>query len=243
MRRHEFRLLYQPIRSPTDGRLLGVEALIRWRHPERGTLYPADFLDIAEEIGLIVPMGAWVLEEALRQTAAGPRPACGRAGGRRSTCPPANWPTPACAARHRDARSNGLDPSAPHLEVTEIDAGSRPRCHHRPGALRARACASPSTTSAPATRRWRTCDVPVDTIKIDRSFIANVDRSTQDATIVTAIVAMAHALDLEVVAEGVERSEQRDVLRGLGCDRPGLPAGPPTAGPGHRSRGRDVTAP
>ena len=69
VRRREFRLLYQPIRSTTDGRMLGVEALIRWQHPERGMLCPADFLDIAEESGLIVPIGAWVLEEALRQTA------------------------------------------------------------------------------------------------------------------------------------------------------------------------------
>jgi diguanylate cyclase (GGDEF)-like protein len=208
VRRREFRLLYQPIRAAGDGRMLGVEALLRWRHPERGTLGPADFLDIAEESGLIVPIGAWVLEEALRQTARWT--ASGGWHGR--------W-TAVNLSTRQTLRANGLDPSTLHLEVTESMLADDPGAitaldHlHAKGVHIAIDDFGTGYSSLGYLRR-----IPVDTIKIDRSFIANIDRSEQDATIVTAIIAMAHALDLEVTAEGVERREQLDVLSRLGCD-------------------------
>ena len=220
VRRREFRLLYQPIRSTADGRMLGVEALLRWRHPERGTLGPADFLDLAEESGLIVPIGAWVLEEALRQTARWT--ASGDWTGR--------WTAVNLSTRQlADARlathaletlsANGLDPSTLHLEVTESMLADDPGAIsaldrlHSEGVRIAIDDFGTGYSSLAYLRR-----IPVDTIKIDRSFIANIDRSGQDATIVTAIIAMAHALDLDVTAEGVERKEQLDVLERLGCD-------------------------
>jgi diguanylate cyclase (GGDEF)-like protein len=220
VRRREFRLLYQPIRAAGDGRMLGVEALLRWRHPERGTLGPADFLDIAEESGLIVPIGAWVLEEALRQTARWTA-----SGGWHGRWTAVNLSTRQLAdsrlAAHalETLRANGLDPSTLHLEVTESMLADDPGAitaldHlHAKGVHIAIDDFGTGYSSLGYLRR-----IPVDTIKIDRSFIANIDRSEQDATIVTAIIAMAHALDLEVTAEGVERREQLDVLSRLGCD-------------------------
>jgi diguanylate cyclase (GGDEF)-like protein/PAS domain S-box-containing protein len=220
VRRREFRLLYQPIRSTTDGRMLGVEALLRWRHPERGTLAPADFLDIAEESGLIVPIGGWVLEEALRQTARWTA-----AGDWRDRWTAVNLSTRQLAdtrlATHalEALSANGLHPSTLHLEVTESMLADDPGAIsaldrlHSHGVRIAIDDFGTGYSSLAYLRR-----IPVDTIKIDRSFIANIDRSGQDATIVTAIIAMAHALDLDVTAEGVERREQLDVLERLGCD-------------------------
>jgi EAL domain-containing protein (putative c-di-GMP-specific phosphodiesterase class I) len=220
LRRREFRLLYQPIRSTTDGRMLGVEALLRWRHPERGTLGPAEFLDIAEESGLIVPIGAWVLEEALRQTARWTA-----SGDWRGRWTAVNLSTRQLAdprlATHALATlaANGLDPSTLHLEVTESMLADDPGAIsaldrlHTQGVRIAIDDFGTGYSSLAYLRR-----IPVDTIKIDRSFIANIDRSEQDETIVTAIIAMAHALDLDVTAEGVERREQLDTLERLGCD-------------------------
>jgi diguanylate cyclase (GGDEF)-like protein len=221
VRQREFRLLYQPIRATDDGRLQGVEALLRWRHPERGTLCPADFLDIAEESGLIVPIGTWVLEEALHQTARWAAAGLWRGRWTAVNLSTRQLADPRLASHAIDTlHRNGLDPSALHLEVTESVLAD-----DDPGAITAleqlnahgvRIAIDDFGTGYSSLAYLRR--IPVDTIKIDRSFIANIDRSGQDATIVTAIIAMAHALDLDVIAEGVERPEQRDVLRRLGCD-------------------------
>jgi EAL domain-containing protein (putative c-di-GMP-specific phosphodiesterase class I) len=167
-----------------------------------------------------VPIGAWVLEEALRQTARWTA-----SGGWHGRWTAVNLSTRQLAdsrlAAHalETLRANGLDPSTLHLEVTESMLADDPGAitaldHlHAKGVHIAIDDFGTGYSSLGYLRR-----IPVDTIKIDRSFIANIDRSEQDATIVTAIIAMAHALDLEVTAEGVERREQLDVLSRLGCD-------------------------
>jgi EAL domain-containing protein (putative c-di-GMP-specific phosphodiesterase class I) len=167
-----------------------------------------------------VPIGAWVLEEALRQTARWTA-----AGDWRGRWTAVNLSTrqlaDSCLAAHalETLSANGLDPSTLHLEVTESMLADDPGAIsaldrlHAHGVRIAIDDFGTGYSSLAYLRR-----IPVDTIKIDRSFIANIDRSGQDATIVTAIIAMAHALDLDVTAEGVERREQLDVLERLGCD-------------------------
>jgi diguanylate cyclase (GGDEF)-like protein len=217
----QFRLDYQPIVALETGQLLGVEALVRWRHPELGLVSPAEFIPIAEANGMIVPLGEWVLREA-----------CMQAASWRQGRPPGTGPTVAVNLSLRQLAEAGLpamvgaalsdaalDPAALHLEVTE----SAVMQHAETAvdtltALKELGVAihlddfGTGYSSLSHLRRF-----PIDALKIDRSFVAAVTDNDDDETIVAAIISMATSLDVEVVAEGIETPEQSELLQALGC--------------------------
>jgi diguanylate cyclase (GGDEF)-like protein/PAS domain S-box-containing protein len=219
---HELRLYYQPVFSLEQNRIVGAEALLRWQHPQRGLLEPGDFIAVAEESGLIVPIGEWVLEEACRQAVAWRD----RANGGEPLHVSVNLSprqvsrSNVVAAVQRVLRNTGLEPELLDLEITEhtlIDEGEA-------AALALRELKSVGVglvlddfgtgySSLSHLRRFT-----IDALKIDRSFVKGLGSADSgDGAIVNAVVSMAHALDVSVTAEGVETEEQLSVLRENGC--------------------------
>jgi diguanylate cyclase (GGDEF)-like protein len=218
----DFRLLYQPQVHLRSGEIVGLEALLRWDHPERGLVEPSEFLWLAEETGLISRIGDWVLEEACRQARlwreAGP-------GG-----------SPLRVAVNISARQQGdpglldsvqralaawdIDPASLCLEITEGIV-----TEDEEGALRTLTSLKElgvvlsmgdfgsSQYSLGALKRF-----PLDILKVHRSFVSELGEQPEDAAIVTAVISMAHALGLVTIADGVETREQLEQLKGLGCD-------------------------
>ncbi len=216
----ELVLHYQPIVDLGDGQVPSMEALVRWQHPTRGLLLPGDFIPVAEDSGLVVPLGAWVLEQACRQAAA-----WRRTGTTASTSVAVNLSAhqladPRLAATVADVlRRTHLPPDALWLEITETaimrdlrEAARTLQELHRLGVHLAIDDFGTGWSSLAHLRQF-----PVDALKIDRSFVAGLGDSTQDDAIVGLVVGLAHNLGLEVVAEGVERAEQSRRLRALGC--------------------------
>ncbi|MDQ1519451.1 MAG: hypothetical protein QOI55_524 [Actinomycetota bacterium] len=216
--RGELRLLYQPQRSLRDGRLVGFEAMLRWEHPDRGLLAPVDFLTVGDETGLIVPVGAWAIEEACTQA---------RRWANRTHPAPTIWVNVSArqlvhpqfvdtiAALHR---GDGLMPLG--IELTEdalmSDPGVAIAVTHELRDLDVRIAVDQygaGYSSLSCVKLF-----PIDTIKVDRSFVRGVARDRNDAAIITAIVGLSRALGLEVIADGVETGEQVAALTELGCD-------------------------
>jgi EAL domain-containing protein (putative c-di-GMP-specific phosphodiesterase class I) len=223
---NEFVVYYQPILDVRTGRVIGTEALLRWRHPQLGLLAPSDFIFVAEVTGLIVPLGEWTLRAACAQTRAWQRE------GHRSLRAAVNLSVrqlqqPDFVARvERVLADTGLPPHCLELEVTESIAMhgaehggeatvERLRALHRLGVLISIDDFGTGYSSLSALRI-----VPADTLKIDRSFVSGVaDRRGDDSSaIAAAVIALAHGLNLRVIAEGVETGEQLDFLRGHACD-------------------------
>jgi diguanylate cyclase (GGDEF)-like protein len=217
----QLRLLYQPIVALESGRIVELEALLRWQHPERGLLEPADFLDVAIETRLIIAIGKWALPEACRQAAAW------RAAGLGADTPtvnvnmaPSELAQPELRETVRAAISQHGAGLALQLELTEGALITDPSL---PATLRdlsenlgVRAALDDFGTgysSLSYLTRFK-----LDELKIDRSFIRTLTPG-RDAPIVAAIVNMAHALDILVVAEGIETEEQATEARRLDCDR------------------------
>jgi diguanylate cyclase (GGDEF)-like protein/PAS domain S-box-containing protein len=218
--RREFELVWQPQVSLRNGRICGAEALLRWRHAERGIVPPAQFLHLAEETGLIAPITEWALAAACAQ---GVVWAKRRAGGLRVS---ANLSPSLFASR--DVRNmvldalavTGLPPSLLDLEITErvllekVDAvASTLRSLREIGVSFSIDDFGTGYSSLAHAKTF-----PVQRLKVDQSFIANLDADRTDAAIVGAIVSLAHGLGMETVAEGVETAEQVAALRRLGCD-------------------------
>ncbi len=217
----EFELHYQPKVDVDSGRIDSAEALIRWHHPKRGLTAPSGFIPIAEETGLIVPIGEWVLYEACRQARAwqtnGMRPL--RIAVNLSAT---QFKQKSLVTTVREAlAAAGLDPGYLELELTESavmqDPESSIQVLRQLSGLGVRISVDDFGTGYSSLSYLRR--LPLDKLKIDRSFIREVAASRDDAEIVRAIVSLAHSLHLKVIAEGVETEEQLTFLRGLGCDQ------------------------
>jgi EAL domain-containing protein (putative c-di-GMP-specific phosphodiesterase class I) len=220
--REELQLYYQPIHGLGDDRISGCEALVRWEHPERGLVGPDQFIPVAEESGLIIPLGAWVLQRACRQLARWRRSVPGAEDLRITINLSASQVTrPDIVETVADAIAEaGLEPNDIGLEITE------------------RVLIEDEQTTADTLRRLQRLGVrlviddfgtgysslsylkryPIEVLKIDRSFVDGIaDEESGDLAIVTAIVRMASALGVEVIPEGVETEAQLQALRDLGC--------------------------
>jgi EAL domain-containing protein (putative c-di-GMP-specific phosphodiesterase class I) len=234
---NEFELAYQPEVNIASGLTIGVEALIRWRHPQRGLLLPAEFIGVAEECGLMVPIGDWVLRQA-----------CSQARIWRDQ----GFPVVVAVNLSTDQfmhnnlvhsvdaalRESGLAPQFLDLEITEGAIMKGDAAIDTVNALRARGVQltiddfGTGYSSLSFLRRF-----PLSKLKIDRSFIDDITRKPADAAIIPAIIAVARSLKLRVIAEGVETAEQLRFLQQHGCDEyQGYYASMATADPDLRPR-------
>lgn len=220
LKRGELALAYHPLIDVADGRVLGAEALLRWRCEELGPVPPDQFIPVAEATGLIVPIGAWVIETVCRDIAAWRRR--GGAAGRVAV----NVSTRQLLDRsllqvvENALRANDVAPEQLELEVTErllLDTSAHTTALLRDLRGMGLRFAIDDFGTGYSAMNYLT-SFPFDVLKIDRSFIAKVGERPQDAALIQAVIAMAHALDMEVVAEGVETGEQLAFLRRCRCD-------------------------
>ena len=220
LERGEFVLHYQPQFHSADCNIAGVEALIRWHHPELGLVPPGTFIALAEQNGLIVPIGAWVLREACRQGKAWLD--AGRNFGRVAVNLSARqFVSGDLLDTIRDALDrSGLPPAMLELEITESTIMHNPQ-EAIPLLERIRDMGVALSVDDFGTGYSSLSSLkqyPLDSLKIDRSFINGVPHDADDVAITEAIIAIAHKMQLKVVAEGVETQEQADFLRAAGCD-------------------------
>jgi diguanylate cyclase len=219
--KRELLLHYQPLLDLGTGRVHGVEALVRWQHPERGLVPPSDFIPLAEVTGLILPMGFWILRAACAQAKAWHD--CGHPHLSVAVNLSARqFSQPDLAKQVRQALDEtGLPPRYLDLEITESNAMQN------------------AEATITTLRELKTLGVrvsiddfgigysslnylkrlPIDTLKIDQSFVRDITTDPDDAAIATAVIALAHTLKLKVVGEGVETEEQLAFLAGRHCDR------------------------
>jgi len=222
LRLHQFRLRYQPLVSAAGGHVVGVEALLRWEDPSRGEVQPDDFIPLLEETALIVPVGAWVLEEACRQAAAWRRSGPPAAELTMSVnVAPRQLAQPDFAATvARALETTGANPRQLCLEITEaalIDDMETVRQQLvRVRDLGVRLAVDDFGTGYSSVGYVR--QFPLDSVKIDKSFVQGLTSGVEDAAIAHAIIKMAHALGLSTVAEGVENADELARLQQLGCD-------------------------
>jgi diguanylate cyclase (GGDEF)-like protein/PAS domain S-box-containing protein len=221
LRRGELLLHFQPRMALATRSLVGVEALLRWQHPRRGLLAPSKFIEVAEDSGLIVPIGEWVLEQACEQLRAW----------QRSVKPDLRLSVNVSAGQIRDgerlyravAHAIGrarIDPRSLELEITEShlmqEVEEKAALLNRLGSLGVGISIDDFGTGYSSLSYLK--QLPVDAIKIDSSFVRDIEQDADAAAIIRAILAMAHSLKLSVVAEGVENAAQFVALKGLGCD-------------------------
>jgi EAL domain-containing protein (putative c-di-GMP-specific phosphodiesterase class I) len=197
--------------SLPDGAIVGAEALVRWEHPERGLLAPAAFVAVAEESGLIVPLGAWVLGEACRQAAAWRRTVSVNLSARQISH------SDVAELLERTLRETGLDPALVELELTEsvLMEQAAMRTLVRLRELGVRLVLDDFGTGYSSLSYLKR--FPLDALKIDREFIDGLGVEPEATAIVSAVLSMAQALELDVVAEGVETEAQLAWLRERGC--------------------------
>ena len=220
--RRELRIHYQPKIDLRTGAIIGAEALLRWEHPDRGLLLPGEFIRVAEESGLIVPIGRWVLDQAVRQAqrwqaevpGLGPQYICVNLSRRQLGDPHLVDDVAAVLA------DTGIDPGLVDLEITEsvlmddVELAHRALTSlHELGVKLVVDDFGTGYSSLSYLQRF-----PVDLLKIDRSFVAGLGVNKGDTAIVTAVLSLAHALGMAAIAEGVETAEQLAELRRLGCD-------------------------
>ena len=212
--------VYQPIVCPADGRVVGFEALVRWYHPERGTVPPADFIPMAEQNGLIVPLGHQVLREACAEAVRWP--ACPDGSELRISVnlSPRQLSDPGLVDSVQAVlRVTGLAPDRLSLEITESAFSDDPaRALDVLQRLKELGvCLELDDFGTGYSSLTYVRMFPIDALKIDRSFVSGLCESTEDAAIVAAVISMGRALGVNVVAEGVESEAQASVLQTLGC--------------------------
>ncbi len=218
--RGELKMLYQPQVELSTGRITGAEALIRWYHPERGLIVPPAFIPIAEQTGLIVPIGAWVVEESCRQAAKWAATADRDLSVSVNVSPRqlATGDFPQVVEQALEA--SGLDPRLLCLEITESAVLADPEAAtvalERLKALGVRLAIDDFGIGYSSLAQLKAL-LPVDTIKIDKSFVDGLNNNSEDTAIVDAVLRLAAGLNLSAVAEGVETAEQVEALIALGC--------------------------
>jgi diguanylate cyclase len=219
LKREEFVVHYQPTTDLNTGAIIGAEALVRWRHPDRGLVLPSQFVAVAEDCGLIVPIGQWVLREACRQACAW----------RESGLPPLPMSVNVSAVEFRGEgflervrevlRETGLDPRYLVLELTEgvlvENADSTITVLRALKALGVGIAIDDFGTGYSSLSYLS--QFPIDALKVDQSFVRTIGVSTDAAPIVRAVISMARSLNYRVIAEGVETSEQLTFLRDEHC--------------------------
>jgi diguanylate cyclase (GGDEF)-like protein len=221
LERQEFCLHYQPIIDLATGALVGWEGLVRWQHPERGLVPPSDFIPIAEETGLIVAIGQWVLEEACRQAGIWREQTDSRELIMSVNLSGRQFQQPSLATDVQRALAKaGLEAHALKLEITESvvmqDVELASATLGALAALGVRVAIDDFGTGYSSLAYLKR--FPIETLKIDRSFVSGIVDDAQDAAIVRSVIALADALNLTVTAEGIENSAQRTRLVELGCD-------------------------
>jgi diguanylate cyclase (GGDEF)-like protein len=218
--RKEFEIWYQPVVEVGTGRIASAEALIRWRHPEWGIVLPTEFIPVCEETGLIVPLGAWILRSVCAQNRAWQKqglpliPVAVNLSGQQLRG------DGVLELVRNTIRETRLDPRHLILELTESilmeNEGGAAAVLPALAELGVGLAIDDFGTGYSSLSYLK--HFPVDTVKIDKSFVNDVTGNPNDAVITSAIIAMGHALDLRVVGEGVETPEQAEVLRLQGCD-------------------------
>ncbi len=221
LKQGEFLLYFQPIADTATGRIVGAEALVRWDHPERGIVLPGEFIPVAESTGLIVELGAWVLRETCAQAVA-----WSEAG-----LPPIEVAANISAVQFKRAglvdtlaraiEETGLDPARLTLEITETvvmeNLASMTTLLNRLHDLGVGLAIDDFGTGYSSFSYLK--QLPVDKLKIDRSFLINVATDPADAAIATALITLSKQLNLETIAEGVETEAQLEFLRQQGCSQ------------------------
>jgi diguanylate cyclase (GGDEF)-like protein/PAS domain S-box-containing protein len=217
LERRELILHYQPQVTLPDGRINGVEALLRWNHPVHGLIPPLRFIPIAEQTGLIIPIGAWVIEEACRQAAEWNEPGLVVSV---NVSPRQLGSSEFAGLVARTLEATGVAPERICLEITEsavlADADNAIKMLRELKALGVRLAIDDFGVGHASLRHLRTL-LPVDMLKIDKSFVDGILSDEEDSAIVEAVVRLAHSLGLEAVAEGVEHREQAELLSGMLC--------------------------
>ena len=220
LRNNEFHLYYQPKIEFRSGKLLGVEALIRWHHPTLGVLGPDRFIHVAESSNFIISLGKWIIEQACRQASAWQRAGLPHFSIAVNLSP--NQLTDPLLAEHVSGalRASGVDPSMLEFEITEtavmknmVEATALLESLR---ALGVRLAIDDFGTGYSSLAYLK--ELPVDVLKVDRAFVRHLPHNRDDLAITRAVIAMAHGLSMTVVAEGVEEQCQFDALRDEGCD-------------------------
>lgn len=220
LRDDQFELYYQPIVKATNGRIGGLEALIRWHHPEKGMISPGIFIPLAEQTGQIIPLGRWILHRACRDAAA-MQIKWGRALPLAVNISSVQFRRDGFLEDIKHAlNTSGLPPECLELEVTESvlleGAEQAIELIDRLKAMGIKVALDDFGTGFSSLSYLR--DLPIHKVKLDRAFIKNITTNPHDAAIVQGIITMAHHLDLLVVAEGIEESAQQQDLAKRNCD-------------------------
>jgi diguanylate cyclase (GGDEF)-like protein/PAS domain S-box-containing protein len=220
LERNELVLHYQPQVDLKTGQIVGMEALIRWKHPELGMVPPSRFVGVAEDTGLIVPIGAWVMRTAAAQNKIWQDAGLGKLRVAVNLSARQFSATDLVPGIEQVLIDTGLDPACLELELTESlfmsDVTPAVELLHRMKALGVKLSIDDFGTGYSSFSYLSR--FPIDVLKIDRSFVNDISHDANDAAIVASIITLAHNLRLSVIAEGVETAEQLDYLRHQGCD-------------------------
>ncbi len=220
LEREEYVVYYQPVANMASGEVTGCEALLRWRHPRSGLVLPGEFIEVAEEIGLLLPLGEWVLRTACKQAKAWQE--AGFAPVRMSVNLSARQIQDGCLVEtvRQALEDAGLDPALLELEITEsavmTNVEATAAMLQELKAMGVGIAVDDFGTGYSSLSYLK--QFPIDTVKIDGSFVRDIATDPNDAAIVTTIIAMAKSLKVRVIAEGVETAQQLEFLRERGCD-------------------------